>query len=66
MVRPLIRPEQRRVAAHSNGGQGGNRPLLARRSAAILYSVRVEEFVALFVLGMFGGIAVVLMALFVL
>jgi hypothetical protein len=62
--RPITRDEERRITAHTSGGRVGNQPPPARRSSHTI--LRVEEFVALFVLGMLGGIAVVFIARFVL
>jgi len=62
--RPVTRDEDRRITAHTSGGRVGNQPPPARRNSYTI--LRVEELVALFVLGTLGGIAVVFIALFVL
>jgi hypothetical protein len=63
--RPLTRDEERRIFAHGSGGWVAEPPL-ASRSNTTLNSARVEGFVALFVAGMLGGIAAVLIGHFVL
>jgi hypothetical protein len=65
--RPLTRDEERRFAAHSSGGRDAYRPPTASRSDTTLNSApRLEQFVALFVAGMLGGIVAVLIGHFVL
>jgi hypothetical protein len=56
--RPFRPDEARRKSAHTSGAPG--RSVAVRRP--ILRPTRVEEFIALFVLGMLGGIAVVFIA----
>ena len=62
--RPLTRDEERRIAARTIDRQPGSRPLGTARRYTI--SNRMAEFTALFVLGMFGGISAVFIALFIL
>jgi hypothetical protein len=62
--RPLRRDEERRIAAQTSAAP--SRAVAARRPQSILHPTRVQEFIALFVLGMLGGIAVVFIALFML
>jgi hypothetical protein len=62
--RPLTRDEERRIDAQTIGLRGGIRT--STTGHGVLGLSAAQELTALFVLGMFGGIAAVFMALFVL
>ena len=62
--RPLTRDEERRITAQITERQPGTRSLGTARRYTILNAM--AEFTALFVLGMFGGILAVFIALFML
>jgi hypothetical protein len=62
--RPLTRDEESRIVARTRDRQPGSRaPVRARRYAI---ANPMAEFMALFVLGMLGGISAVFVALFIL
>jgi hypothetical protein len=58
--RPFRPDEARRKFAATSGAP--SRSVAARRPQSILHPTRIQEFIALFVLGMLGGIAVVFVA----
>jgi hypothetical protein len=62
--RPLTRDEEHRIAAQTVGRRAGIRRSATKHGFMILNPL--QEFTALFVLGMLGGIAAVFIALFVL
>jgi hypothetical protein len=62
--RPLTRDEESRIAARSPDRQPGSRSLARAHRYAI--SNPMAEFMALFVLGMLGGISAVFIALLIL
>jgi hypothetical protein len=58
--RPFRSDEPRRNFAPTSGAPG--RPVAAHRPHSISHSTRLGEFVALFVLGMLGGVAAIVIA----